>query len=70
MRSKEFRRGLAEVRAGQAPDFDTVLEHQFFYEGGRQFGVIAPLTMLISVNGKLNPKASALFETIAEIFAP
>jgi hypothetical protein len=38
------------------------------YEAGRQFGVIAPATMPVVVNGKLNPKAAALFKTLGGIF--
>jgi hypothetical protein len=67
MRSREFRRGVAEIRAGQAPDFDTTSQ-PLMYEAGRQFGAVAPPTMLIVVNGKLNPKATALFQTISGTF--
>ena len=67
MRSREFRRGLAEARAGQAPDFDTT-SHPLMYEAGRQFGAIAPATMPVVVNGKLNPKAAALLQTISGTF--
>jgi hypothetical protein len=62
MRSAEFRRGVAEVRTGQPPDFDR--EDSLSYEVGRQFGVVAPRTMPIFLNGKLNPKAAELYRTI------
>jgi hypothetical protein len=61
MRSAEFRRGVAEVRTGQPPDFD---RGSLGYEAGRQFGVVAPRTMPIFLNGELNPKAAALYRTI------
>jgi hypothetical protein len=38
------------------------------YEAGRQFGAIAPATMPVVVNGKLNPKAAALLQTISGTF--
>jgi hypothetical protein len=43
MPSREFRVGIAEVRAGKPPQFDE--EDDWNYERGRQFGIIAPANM-------------------------
>ena len=55
--SKEFARGLDEVRKGLPfnPDIDS-----WNYERGRCFGFIAPLGMPLRRRGKLNPKALRL----------
>jgi hypothetical protein len=52
---------LAEVRAGQAPNFDCDCD-AFSYEAGRQFGCVVPRNMQITVNGRLNPRAAELFD--------
>jgi hypothetical protein len=56
--SKEFARGLDEVRNGLPfnPDGD------WDYERGRCFGLIAPLDMPLRVGRALNPKALKLAE--------
>jgi hypothetical protein len=64
MRSAAFRRGVDEVRAGKAPHFldnDEETDNTWQYERGRQFAVIAPRSMPILIERKLNPKAVALF---------
>lgn len=66
MRLTAFKRGLAEVRAGRPPDFDGAECDQLAYEAGRQFGCIAPCTMQITINGRINPKAAALFENVRQ----
>jgi hypothetical protein len=55
--SRDFARGLAEVRTGLPfnPDND-----EWDYERGRAFGFIAPLNMPLRIRGKLNPKAVML----------
>jgi hypothetical protein len=55
--SRDFARGLAEVRKGLPfnPDND-----EWDYERGRAFGFIAPLNMPLRIRGKLNPKAVML----------
>ena len=55
--SKEFARGVEEVRGGLPfnPDNDN-----WNYERGRCFGFIAPLDMPLWIGGKLNPKAVKL----------
>lgn len=55
--SPEFERGLNEVRNGLPFDAD---EDDWNYERGRCFGFIAPLSMALRINGKLNPKAVKL----------
>jgi hypothetical protein len=56
LRSAAFNRGLDEARAGRPPDFDSHID-DWDYERGRQFATIAPLTMRIFKNKKLNRKA-------------
>ena len=55
--SKEFARGVEEVRRGLPfnPDNDS-----WEYERGRCFGFIAPLDMPLRIGGRLNPKALKL----------
>jgi hypothetical protein len=57
--SKEFARGVEEVRAGLPfnPDNDS-----WNYERGRCFGFIAPLDMPLRIGRALNPKALKLAE--------
>lgn len=62
MRHPLFRVGLEEVRAGRRPRYDDGDADLWAYERGRQFGHIAPRSMLLWINGRLNPKAIALFK--------
>jgi hypothetical protein len=57
--SREFARGLDEVRKGLPfnPDID-----EWDYERGRCFGFIAPLDMPLRIGRTLNPKALRLAE--------
>jgi len=57
--SKEFARGLEEVRNGLPfnPDND-----DWDYERGRCFGFIAPLDLPLRIGRALNPKALKLAE--------
>jgi hypothetical protein len=57
--SKQFARGLDEVRQGLPfnPDNDS-----WDYERGRCFGFIAPLDMPLRIGRALNPKALKLAE--------
>jgi hypothetical protein len=66
MRRAEFARGLAEVRAGRAPDYDAHDDLLWAYERGRQFGRVAPLNMPLRFRGRLNPKAVALFDAASD----
>ena len=62
MRSADFRRGFDEVRAGRPPCFDNDACHNdWHYERGRLFACIAPISMRLKIDGKLNPKAISLY---------
>jgi hypothetical protein len=58
MRSCDFKAGVEDVRAGRAARFDGF--EGWEYERGRQWAMLAPLTMKISIRSKLNPRALAL----------
>jgi hypothetical protein len=62
MRSAAFRRGFEQARAGEPPQFDGCCDDPWAYERGRLFAYIAPLAMPLRADGKLNPKAVALFD--------
>jgi hypothetical protein len=55
--SREFARGLDEVRKGLPFNPDN---GDWSYERGRCFGFIAPLDMPLRIGGRLNPKAVKL----------
>jgi hypothetical protein len=55
--SKEFARGLEDVRKGLPFDPDN---DSWEYERGRCFGFIAPLDMPLRIGRALNPKALKL----------
>jgi hypothetical protein len=55
--SKEFARGLEEVRAGLPFNADN---GDWNYERGRCFGFIAPLDLPLRVGRRLNPQALKL----------
>jgi hypothetical protein len=55
--SREFARGLDEVRNGFPFDADN---GDWSYERGRAFGFIAPLDMPLRIGRKLNEKAVKL----------
>jgi hypothetical protein len=59
MDSAAFRRGLDDVRNGIPFDWRI---GDWDYERGRLFAYLAPLSMSLRINGKLNPKAIALCE--------
>jgi hypothetical protein len=64
MRSGSFAQGVADRRSGRPPQFDREDGNghsQWAYERGRIWASIAPLDMPLRINGKLNPKAVALF---------
>jgi hypothetical protein len=63
MASVAFRHGVADVRCGRPPRFDTETEGGWLYDWGRQFAVLAPLDMPIVMKRKreLNPRAIELF---------
>jgi len=57
--SREFARGLEEVRAGLPFNPDN---GDWNYERGRCFGFIAPLDMPLRIGRAVNPKALELAE--------
>jgi hypothetical protein len=59
MASREFARGLDEVRNGLPFNADN---GDWQYERGRCFGFIAPLDMPLRTGSALNPKALKLAE--------
>jgi len=62
MREPAFLRGVADLRSGRSPRFDTETEGGWLYEWGRQFAVVAPRNMQIVLpkKRKLNPRALEL----------
>ena len=62
MKHSNFRRGFEDARAGHQPRFDDFYDHFWAYERGRQFGYVAPTSMQLFIDGRLNRKALALFE--------
>jgi hypothetical protein len=60
MRHPHFARGLDDIRAGRA-FADDVDDDYWAYERGRLFGAIAPLSMPLFDDKRLNPKAVKLF---------
>jgi hypothetical protein len=61
MRRPEFGWGVDSVRNGEAPDFDSSQDRYWSYERGRLWACLAPHSMPLTINGKVNPKAIALF---------
>ena len=65
MRHPHFADGLDDIRAGRA-FADHIADSFWAYERGRQFGAIAPRSMPLFVDGRLNRKAVALFDAAIE----
>jgi hypothetical protein len=61
MRRREFAFGVDSIRNGVAPDFDELGDDYWSYERGRLWASVAPRSMPLTINGKLNPKAIALY---------
>jgi hypothetical protein len=62
--AEAFAIGVDERRRGAPPRFDiprTNTDAVWWYEKGRQFGVVAPAGMPLRVNGKLNKEAVRLY---------
>jgi hypothetical protein len=67
MSRREFAEGVHDVRFGLPPRFDHYHDDDFWaYERGRLFALLAPPSMQIKVNGRLNRKAVALYQVAAE----
>ncbi len=69
MDSREFARGVEDVRVGRPPRFDayawdqgdrSAINRQWAYEKGRQFAIIAPKTLPLRINSRLNLEALRL----------
>ena len=66
MEDDAFRLGVNEVRGGVPPTFDRIwgddtTNAAWNYERGRQWALLAPRSMPLYVDGRLNPKAVALY---------
>jgi hypothetical protein len=59
MRTYDFIQGVSDRRNGRPPSFD---RDSWSYERGRLFASIAPVSMPVSKNGRLNPQAISLFD--------
>jgi hypothetical protein len=76
MQTADFARGVADKRSNRPPAFESYNFYQgdgdrvteakinglWNYERGRQWACLAPPSMPLNVDGKLNPKALALCE--------
>jgi hypothetical protein len=76
MQTPDFARGVADRRNGLPPVYEAYNFYQnetneaveakmnglWNYERGRQWACLAPPSMPLNINGKLNPKAIALCE--------
>jgi hypothetical protein len=65
MNAPEFELGVLHVRMGKAFNWKVgggLAGKAWDYERGRIFGHLAPRNMPLKIDGKLNPKALALFE--------
>ena len=74
MQTADFARGVSDKRNGRPPAYDTYnfyngeadkvaeakINGLWNYERGRQWACLAPRTMPLRIDGKLNPKAVAL----------
>jgi hypothetical protein len=61
LRTVAFAAGVDDVRNGRPPNYDSYHGNDHWsYERGRQWASLAPVSMPLKVDGKLNPKAVAL----------
>jgi hypothetical protein len=60
MRSPAFQAGVEDVRAGKYPRFDWFVDN-WSYERGRQWAMVAPMSMPLRIGKRLNPKAIDVF---------
>ena len=65
MRHPHFASGLDDIRAGR-PFADHIADEYWAYERGRLFGAIAPRSMPLFTNDRLNPKAVSLYEAASQ----
>jgi hypothetical protein len=59
MSDPKFALGVADARArrGYPADYDAWEDDRWAYERGRQWAQIAPRSLPLKINGKLNPQA-------------
>jgi hypothetical protein len=72
MRDPSFAAGVNDVRRGLPPRFDDPkmaddIDKQWNYERGRFWAIIAPRSLALRLNGKLNPKAIALYRKLPRL---
>lgn len=60
MRRANFQQGVDDVRLGRPARFDELDDGAWSYERGRQFATIAPTTMLVKIDGRINPEGGAI----------
>jgi hypothetical protein len=60
MADPEFQLGVNDVRANLPPQFDAHAAH-WEYERGRQWGAAAPPDLPLKINGRINPRAVAVY---------
>ena len=57
MATAGFAAGVADVRTGKPTRFDSFGDDDWAYERGRQWALIAPMSMPLRLGRKLNPEA-------------
>lgn len=63
MGNAAFRQGFNDKRVGRTPRFDDDWGlHDWEYERGRLFACLAPVALPLRINGRINPKAIALYK--------
>jgi hypothetical protein len=62
MRHPNFRRGFEDARNGRPPCFDEFADKGWAYERGRLFAHVAPVSIPLFVDGRLNSFAIRLFK--------
>jgi hypothetical protein len=62
MGSCAFAEGVRDVRAGKPTRFDSFGDDDWDYERGRLWALVAPMSMPLRLDRKLNPEAVWLFD--------
>jgi hypothetical protein len=66
MRTKAFQIGVAEVRNGQAPNYDRFVDSTC-YERGRQWAVLAPPDLPLLEGNRVHPEAMRIFREMVQL---
>ena len=69
MLQKSFARGVEDVRTSRPARFDAYAANTndlWAYEKGRQFAILVPKSLPLTLSGKLNPKALRLFKAAVD----